>query len=228
MEKGFKHDDYLLDLYNALQSVPNEAFNKWVTDDKQSWELGDGRTPVKLITNAVTLYNNAVHHKTWNKPDPKDAKLIALTTQLEKLLKSSGNQTALTTDAKTSAKQPFKPRNIINEWRKKKGVAKVTKDGQMWYWCSKHKVDGEYDGLYVTRSPEDHDKVMARRKENYQKRRGKKDKIGGSTNQNSGGNKQRLGLSNSLKACLLTHSTLTSAQAEALIKEAESKAPGFQ
>ena len=69
---------------------------------------------------------------------------------------------------------------------------------------------------------------MTQRKENYRKRRGKKDKSGGSTNQNSGGNKQRLGLANSLKACLLTHSTLTFAQDEALIKEAESKAPNFQ
>ena len=228
LEKGFKHDDYLLDLYNSLQSVPNEAFQKWITDDKQSWELGDPKTPSELISNAVTLYNNAVHNKTWNKPDPKDAKLIALTTQLEKFIKSSGNQTALATDGKPSAKPTSKPRNVIDDWRKKKGTAKVTKDGQTWYWCPKHKVDGEYDGLYVTHSPENHDKVMAQRKENYQKRRGNKDKGGGTTNQNSGGNKQRLGLANSLKACLLTHSTLTSAQAEALIRKAESKTEDFQ
>jgi hypothetical protein len=227
LEKGFKHDDYLLDLYNALQSVPNEAFHKWVTDDKQSWELGDPKTPSELISSAVTLYNNAVHNKTWNKPDPKDAKLIALTTQLEKLLKSSGNQTALATDSSSSAKQTPKPRNIIEDWRKKKGAATVTKDGQTWHWCPKHKVDGQYDGLYVTHSPADHDKVMAQRKENYQKRREKKDKNSGSSNQNSGGNKQRLSLANNLKACLLSHSTLTSAQAEALIKEAESKTQDF-
>ena len=55
LEKGFKHDDYLLDLYNSLQSVPNEAFQKWITDNKQSWELGDPKTPSELISNAVTL-----------------------------------------------------------------------------------------------------------------------------------------------------------------------------
>jgi hypothetical protein len=228
LEKGFKHDDYLLDLYTALQSVPNEAFHKWVVDDKQSWELGDPKTASELIASAVTLYNNAVHNKTWNKPDPKDAKLIALTTQLEKLLKSSGNQTALATDGSSSSSKPAsKPRNVIDEWRKKKGAATVTKNGQTWYWCPKHKVDGQYDGLYVTHSPADHDEVMAKRKENYQKRRDKKDK---STNSGtkSGGNKQRLTLSDNLKACLLTHSTLTSAQADAIIQEAESKTEDFQ
>ena len=86
IDKGFKHDDYLLNLYNALKPVPNKSFKKWVTNDNQAWELGSKKTPSELITNAVTLYNNAVHSKSWNRPDPKDSKIIALTTQLEKLI----------------------------------------------------------------------------------------------------------------------------------------------
>ena len=213
-------------MYNSLESVPNEPFKKWVTDDKQEWELGTKKTPSELITNAVTLYNIAVHSKYWNRPDPKDAKIIALTTQLEKLIKTS-ESLALATDGKTSTKPTQKPRNILEEWRKKKGAATITKDGQTWHWCPRHKVEGQYDGLYVTHSPADHDKVMAQRKENYQNRRNKKDKTK-TSGQKSGGDKQRLTLSNNLIACLLTHSTLTSAQADALIQEAESKTEDFQ
>ena len=213
-------------MYNSLESVPNEPFKKWVTDDKQEWELGTKKTASELITNAVTLYNIAVHSKYWNRPDPKDAKIIALTTQLEKLIKTS-ESLALATDGKTSTKPTQKPRNILEEWRKKKGAATITKDGQTWHWCPRHKVEGQYDGLYVTHSPADHDKVMAQRKENYQNRRNKKDKTK-TSGQKSGGDKQRLTLSNNLIACLLTHSTLTSAQADALIQEAESKTEDFQ
>ena len=121
--------DYLLDLYNALESVPNEAFKKWVTNDKQDWELVTKKTPSELITNAVTLYNNAAYNKSWNKPDPKDAKFIALTTQIEKLIKSS-ESLALATDGKTSAKPNSNHRTIIKDWRKKKGAAKITKNSQ--------------------------------------------------------------------------------------------------
>ena len=111
----------------------------------------------ELISSAVTLYNNEVHNKIWNKLDPKDTKLIALTTQLEKLLKSADNQNDFTTDESTSSKPTFKPCNINKEWHKKKGAATVTKKGQSQHWCPKHKVVGQYNGLYITYSLADHD-----------------------------------------------------------------------
>ena len=30
-------------------------------------------------------------------------------------------------------------------------------DWRMRYWCPHHKIEGKYDGLYVTQKPEDHD-----------------------------------------------------------------------
>ena len=39
-EKGQQHQDYLLDLFNALKTVPNADFASFVRDERQAWEIG--------------------------------------------------------------------------------------------------------------------------------------------------------------------------------------------
>jgi len=45
----------------------------------------------------------------------------------------------------------------VENWRKHYVTDSVEKDGRIWYWCNKHKMP-DYDGLYVTHHPDEHDK----------------------------------------------------------------------
>ena len=81
-EKGQTHQDYHLDLFNALQTVPNPDFSSFIRDERQAWEIGGEKTPNQLVAEALTIYNNAVSSNRWNTKDPKDAKTMALSIKL--------------------------------------------------------------------------------------------------------------------------------------------------
>jgi hypothetical protein len=138
--------------------------------------------------------------------DPKDAKIVALTTKVEKLenlaqafatnSSASGRSSESNPKGKKGTKDgKFPP---LAEWRKKKDGASKVVDGVTWYWCPKHKVEGKFDGLYVKHKPEDHDNW----KEEQKKRRGKSKKSKTDSGGSSGGNS--LTLSDKLKSALLT------------------------
>ena len=221
-EKGGSHEDFLLHLYEALESVPNEDFKAEIRTSRREWKKGAKTDPDTVISNAVKLYNNknVPGNQTWTTRDPKDAKIIALTTKLEQLTKvfesaidgDSGGAAAFTT---TNQK---KGRKInIEDWRKKKGAASVERGGKTWHWCSHHKFPGQFDGLNVTNPPGEHDKWKARKDEERKKRANSKTE--NTKKSGDGTKKQRLTLSNNLKAALSICGNLTGAQAKALIKE---------
>ena len=161
-EKGQNHQDYLLDLFNALKTVPNTDFASFVREERQAWEIGGTKTADQLIAEAITIYNNAVSVNRWEYTDPKDAKIVALMTKVEQL------EANMKLSANTTQRQPqrhsgqYNSSNnskflTIDDWRMKKGESMVERDGKMWYWCPKHVSPGRYDGLYVTHKPEDHE-----------------------------------------------------------------------
>ena len=39
-KKGQTHEDYILDLFNALATVPNSDFSTHIRDERRAWELG--------------------------------------------------------------------------------------------------------------------------------------------------------------------------------------------
>ena len=81
-DKGQTYEDYQLDLFNALQTVPNPDFASYVREERQTWEIGGTKCPDQVITEALTIYNNAVSANRWDNKDPKDAKIMALTMQV--------------------------------------------------------------------------------------------------------------------------------------------------
>lgn len=91
-EKGQNHDNYHLDLFNALQTVPNPDFAAFVRDERQAWEIGGDKSSSQLIAESFTIYNNAVSANRWESKDPKDAKIMALTTQVEQLVEALTTQ----------------------------------------------------------------------------------------------------------------------------------------
>ena len=74
-ERGQTHEDYILDIFNALSTVPNPDFASHVRDERKEWELGGNKPASQIIAEALTIYNNAVSANRWTTQDPKDSKI---------------------------------------------------------------------------------------------------------------------------------------------------------
>ena len=59
----------------------------------------------------------------------------------------------------------------IPDWRVVKGHDSVERDGKTWFWCLNHKMDGKYNGLYVTHKPENHAEWQKQKQEQAKKKR---------------------------------------------------------
>ena len=70
----------VLDTYTALLSGKNDVFNNFVQRGKDEWELGKDQNFEDVMENATIKYNNMVKQKLWSQTDPKDTKILALTT----------------------------------------------------------------------------------------------------------------------------------------------------
>ena len=87
LDRNHKHEDYLVDLFNALSTVPNESFKSYVRTEMQNWELGGTKTAREIISESLTIYNNEVSAHTWTTTTPKYAKILALTTKVDNSMK---------------------------------------------------------------------------------------------------------------------------------------------
>ena len=109
--------------------------------------------------------------------DPRSAQLIALTTEVTKLKSELVNKSAAlttTTDRqRTSNRRETTPgldrskidNTSIQKWRVVKKGDLIQVDGRTYWWCEKHKdYHGRWNGMYVLHKPEDHEAVMATRK----------------------------------------------------------------
>ena len=60
LERGHTHEDFLYDIFNALEAVPNPNFSARIRDESQKWELGGLKTADAVMPEALTLCNNAI------------------------------------------------------------------------------------------------------------------------------------------------------------------------
>ena len=228
-EKGQTHEDIILDLFNAFKTVPNPDFAAHVRDERKQWELGGEKDVDQIISEALVIYNNAVTANRWQTQDPKDAKILALTTQIDKLVEMQTKLAAHATNGPSNSTSRYSSRFQFTEladWRMKKGSEQMEKEGKTWYWCPHHKIEGKYDGLYVTHKPEEHDDWLQRKNARLaKKKRAKEDsKRDESINKSDYADDNKLMISDSLKAALMTHMDISPEQVEALVKEAEGSA----
>ena len=130
-EKGQRHEDMILDVFNAFKTVPNPDFAAHVRDERKRWELGGDKDLDQIMSEALIIYNNAITANRWQTTDPKDAKIVALTTQVEKLVEMQSQLAANATQApaqnRNSSRFQF---TEIAAWRMKKGPEKHEKDGK--------------------------------------------------------------------------------------------------
>jgi len=225
-ERGQEHQDYHLDLFNALQTVPNPDFAAKIRDERQAWEIGGDKPANQVIAEALTIYNNAVSQNRWESKDPKDAKIMALTTEVQQLREETKQFSAMVTsksngNSSSGGHQSGKSKDFlsIKSWRMVKTDDMVERDGKTWYWCPHHKVEGSYDGLYVTHKPEEHEEWKNNRSQ-FRKKKFESNKNSGSDSNNNSAPTNKLHINDTLKAALLTHSDLSSVQIDEILEDA--------
>ena len=211
-----------------MATVPYPDFATHVCDKRKAWELGGTKTADTTIAEAVTIYINLFEASTWEYKDPKDAKIMALTTELESLRQAQTTLTALVTktagnlSGSRSRKSASAPSFSIESWRKIKGKTSVKRDGKQWWCCPHHKMEVEFVGLYVTHPPEKHNEWKKNKEARVERCKQvalakKEDKP--ATEGGSLAATKALALSNAMKTALMSLCELIPAQVEALFEE---------
>lgn len=209
----------------ALKSGPNDQFNSYIDRINDDIEAGSGQYRdlewSDIIKSARSKYNNMLTTKEWTKVDPRDAKLMALTSKLEALVKGDS--------AKPQTAQPQRTPGAgdtsggVDRWRTVKGAASMVKDGKTWHWCPHHvHPHGHFNGLYVLHKPENHEEWKANR------RRGKRDTAAVTAGTSdptpapaAENSDSKLTISARLKEALCTQLMLSDADADAFCSQLE-------
>ena len=153
-------------MLNALLSGLNPKFNafiKRIKDDIDSGiELNNHMLHDDLATAARAKYNNMVASDEYSKLDPKDAKILALTTKVTAIERYvSANPANMTSGGGSGGGYRGNQGDKIAGVEKCPTVNKcstIQHKGKTVWWCPSHKhKDGLFDGLYVWQKPEDHD-----------------------------------------------------------------------
>jgi hypothetical protein len=224
-EKGGRHDDFLLNVFDACEKSKNKGFTKFAATLRDKWESdeseGEDFDLQTILQQLTTKWNNISQRSSSSddSTDPPDAKFIALTTEIstlkteiQNMQRSNGSSGATNSGG----------RNPIAPWRYEKTLgASVTKDGKTWYWCTQH-AGGK--GMYVTHHPDDHGKP-------FHERRGQRDRETPRTSNTSGGgatssSNGRLQLNDRMQAAL-TSRGFTADQTESIIKEVSADGVDF-
>jgi len=206
------HDDFLRHIYKALLSGQNAVFNAFIQREKDKWHIGKGLKVGELVACAKQKYNNMKGE--WTRPDPKDAKITALTTEVNKLKESYGQSSksstgtdggASTAGASTSSDKDTIPGTMnLERWRTVKKEQTITRDGKTWHWCPHHKLKDKFDGLYMPHKPEDHDVWKKKKDERRAEAKANKSDGGGSSGNGGDTSNRRMQLSEKMRAALAT------------------------
>ena len=156
---SYDSDTYRRHLLSALLSGSNDVFNTKLQSIKSDVDAGNGYNadivPGALITSAKQQYINIFRRGEWNKVDPRDATILALTTALKDKAPSTHSEKP-SSGAATGEVIPGM--HTLQKWRTVFKGKSIDKDGVTWTWCHHHKRDGVYDGLYYhNHTPETHD-----------------------------------------------------------------------
>lgn len=220
-ELGFKHDDIVMDTFEALLSTKNQVFKDFIQRKKDEWETGDDLTLGELSEFALNKYNNMVEQKGWQQKESGESKLIALMTDL---VNKSGKKP--NPERSLNAQSGKGVSTSVESWRMTKKGDTVERDGKTWHWCPDHFLKGVFNGLYMQHKPgAGHDEWLERKnKRKAQKKSGKPDgtsSTSGSTNNfgkksgNSGNSK--LALSDKLKTVLATKLSISESEAMSMV-----------
>ena len=158
------YDQYMDDLFRALKTFSNRVFVDFMTCLEDEWETdATDNTPTKIdlfIQMVRTKYNNMKSRSKWDIVDPADAKILALSTQLQEVQQQlldektkNISQAHATTASSNESKSMFKKGNFDTRRTKFVGPHTVI-DGVAYGWCNKgHKSSASPNGMFM---PEGH------------------------------------------------------------------------
>ena len=213
----------LTQIFETAEKAPNEAFKMDLTIAKSSWVTGKQTDKDVIIADLTKLYVNKQDEGTWKTGSEKDAKIIALTTQVENVKRSLNalksvhfKQGTPPGTGKSSAGKAAK----ADAWKFEfKGKTKEV-GGAKFEWCKDHG-----SGMYMP-SPHDHSawkKRKAEKKEAWEARRQKRDKKGPSDQTKAASSSKtpdKLTLSKNLRASLVTRFHMSAGEADQVFNEA--------
>ena len=222
--KKQKHDTFDDDLFEALLSTKNQVFHNFIQRLQDKWETGTDYTPGQIMELALQKYANMSERGVWNQNEKPDSQLHALATRLDSMetqIQGSSSSASGKFKSSKSSSLSKKKKFGIEEWRMvKQGNTKVV-NGVTFWWCPHHKNEGQFDGLYVTHKPSEHDSWKADRdKKNAawkEKRRSKTDKNSSSSGKTPASN--RLVMSEKLKSVLVSRLSCSDADADEIWQE---------
>ena len=204
---GGQDEDFMLKVFNALETSNDEDFVDFVKKKRDLWEEDELGDDVDALISACTKkYNNIAESNSKKKrmgkdkvqQDDQDSKFLALLTNLMPLITNAyvtngngngdPNGNGQGRGNKSNENNPF---SKIEPYRLEFVGDSIVKHGRTLYWCPHHN-DGK--GMYVTHKPEDHGEWQQRKSAS---------KSGASAGQGpQQEQKQKLELSDSMKAAL--------------------------
>jgi hypothetical protein len=217
---SYEQDTYRRHVITALLSGPNASFNDFIGRINEDVKSGTGYhakiTTDELFTAAERFYNNEVSEERWTAVDPKDARIMALATEIEKLKQSqkSVEKSAHAIGANGgnggTGKELFYG---VEKWRTEKKGDTLVKDGTTYTWCPHHKhPNGHYNGLYYKdHGPSTHDEWRKTRR--YKKTDEK-------TAATTDANKKKLTIANELKTAFATNLCVSEEDIDKIIAKA--------
>ena len=222
----FRDDHFLTEFFRACEASKNEKFEAIVSIAKTNWITGKENDKNVIINDLLTVSKNMVAEGTWDKLSVKDAKIIALTSQIEGSKKKfEGLDKRLKALHKgapgksSSGRDGYKAGKDAWKFNKKGATCTDPKSGAQMKWCEHHG-----DGMYM---PGDHDHAAWKKKRNernngnFDERRAKREKT---KSPESSGDKSKtpskLQLSKSIRSALVTTFKMTSSDADQVFKEA--------
>jgi len=143
-------------LFNDLLSGNNDIFTQTIQREKDDWEKRTDVSHKDLISMASSKFKNMIANGSWEKKDPKDSKIAALTTLVQKLVDGKGTlkQAAFTTNVNASKGEMVLNCGSLEKWRMAKNEDSIEKDGQKWWWCPHHvHPKGLFNGSYMPHPP---------------------------------------------------------------------------
>ena len=161
------HDDYLMHMFDALQTVEHTDFADFVRTERRNFEtkrLKQNYGPRDLTKAVREVYNTMVdrgdyipeeHCKgkgkraTGSDKKTEPSKLLALMTNLMSMQKGGSSDNNNDNRGRDVALESFR--------YDKKGETAMF-NNKTWWWCPKHKnSNGEMTGMYVRHRLSDHD-----------------------------------------------------------------------
>ena len=109
LKEGETYPHFLQYLFEALLMVKNLIFANTIQRMKDAWDVGQEVTHEELIEAASKKYKNMVAEESWNRKDPRDVQIAALTTLVQTLTNrnavQSSSSAAYTSSATTNSEE---------------------------------------------------------------------------------------------------------------------------